>query len=175
VITYTLRRSTRARALRMEVRAEGVVVIAPQHTALRVIENFASRHASWAHRAQKRFEGRHIIRAHRADIVPAKARARGIARELCARYGAFFGARAGSITIRAQKRRWGSCSHRGNLSFNYKIALLPPHLAEYIVVHEMCHLREFNHGKRFWELVARACPDHRDRRNQLQHTTIVFQ
>lgn len=80
------------------------------------------------------------------------------------RYGFSFG----TVSIRNQSTRWGSCSKRGNLNFNYKIVHLPPRLADYIVVHELCHLKEFNHSARFWDLVARAIPEHNDLRKKLR-------
>ncbi len=72
------------------------------------------------------------------------------------------------ITIRNQSSRWGSCSRKGNLSFNYRLALLPPELADYIIVHELCHLGEFNHSKKFWDLVEKAIPNWRILRNNLR-------
>lgn len=65
------------------------------------------------------------------------------------------------VAIRNQRRCWGSCSSLKNLNFNYKILLLPPHLTDYIIVHEMCHLKELNHGKNFWSLVEEMVPDYR--------------
>lgn len=65
------------------------------------------------------------------------------------------------VAIRDQKSRWGSCSAKGNLNFNYRIQFLPLHLADYIIAHELCHLKEFNHGKGFWELVERAVPEYK--------------
>ncbi|MCR4313690.1 MAG: M48 family metallopeptidase [Candidatus Uhrbacteria bacterium] len=72
------------------------------------------------------------------------------------------------VAIRNQRTRWGSCSKKGNLNFNYRIARLPIHLADYVIVHELCHLGEFNHSPQFWNLVARAIPDHRERRKELR-------
>src|SRR5438105_4671667 len=60
------------------------------------------------------------------------------------------------IAVKNQKTRWGSCSKKGNLNFNYKIYLLPRHLADYVIVHELCHLGEFNHSPAFWKLVAKT-------------------
>jgi len=65
------------------------------------------------------------------------------------------------VAIRNQRRCWGSCSSLKNLNFNYKILLLPDHLQDYIVVHELCHLAELNHGQQFWDLVAQQIPDYK--------------
>ena len=66
----------------------------------------------------------------------------------------------GRITIRDQKSRWGSCSSRGNLNFNWKLIMAPPQALDYVVIHELCHLREFNHSPRFWALVAAQMPEY---------------
>lgn len=65
-----------------------------------------------------------------------------------------------SINIKNNKSQWGSCSKAGNLSFTYKIIFLPEKMAEYIIVHELCHLEEFNHSKRFWMLVGDISPNY---------------
>lgn len=64
------------------------------------------------------------------------------------------------VAVRNTRRSWGSCSALGNLNFNYKLLFVPPCLAEYVVVHELCHLRELNHAPAFWQLVAAALPDY---------------
>jgi len=63
------------------------------------------------------------------------------------------------VAIRNQRRCWGSCSSLKNLNFSYKILFLPPHLQDYIVVHELCHLQELHHKKSFWDLVAETVPE----------------
>ena len=69
-----------------------------------------------------------------------------------------------ALRVRDQRRRWGSCSVRGGLSFNYRLIMAPPEVLDYVVVHELLHLRECNHSRRFWTLVARHVPGYQDAR-----------
>ncbi len=73
-----------------------------------------------------------------------------------------------TVAIRDQNTRWGSCSKRKNLNFNYRLLYVSPAEREYVIVHEICHLEEMNHSKNFWDLVARACPDYKKIRTQLK-------
>jgi predicted metal-dependent hydrolase len=70
--------------------------------------------------------------------------------------------------VRLQRTRWGSCSSRGLISLNARLLLLPPHLVEYVLVHELCHTRELSHSRKFWRLVAQHCPDHPRYRAELR-------
>lgn len=72
------------------------------------------------------------------------------------------------VTIKEQKSRWGSCSRAGNLNFNWRLLLAPLPVLDYVVIHELAHLREHNHGPRFWALVASACPQFREHRRWLK-------
>lgn len=74
----------------------------------------------------------------------------------------------GKITIRDQKTRWGSCSSKGNLSFNWRLILAPPNVLDYVVVHELCHRKEMNHSQRFWALVESVMPEYREYRKWLK-------
>ncbi len=83
-----------------------------------------------------------------------KEKAREIATSRLEYFNQHYKLTYGKVSIRNQKSRWGSCSSKGNLNFNYKIALLPPHLADYVIVHELCHRGQFNHSQKFWDLVG---------------------
>lgn len=71
------------------------------------------------------------------------------------------------VFIKDTKSRWGSCSIKSNLNFNYRIALLPPELADFVIVHELCHLKEMNHSPHFWALVAETIPEWQVLRSRL--------
>lgn len=79
------------------------------------------------------------------------------------------------VAIRNQRRCWGSCSSKKNLNFNYKILFLPPHLQDYIVVHEMCHLVHLNHGADFWSLVCEKLPSAKQHSRELRHFDMTQQ
>lgn len=80
----------------------------------------------------------------------------------------FTGGTYNRITIRDQKTRWGSCSARGTLSFNWRLMLAPPAILDYVVVHELCHLTHMNHSPAFWQAVEAVYPDYREARKWLK-------
>jgi predicted metal-dependent hydrolase len=74
------------------------------------------------------------------------------------------------ITVRDQRSRWGSCSQLHNLNFNWRLIMVPEEVLDYVVIHELCHLKEMNHSKAFWQIVSVYCPQWREHRRWLnQH------
>ena len=88
----------------------------------------------------------------------------GLAREEAERIGVEYG----RIRIGGQRTLWGSCSSAGTLSFNWRLVLAPPEVLDYVVVHELCHLRVPNHSRRFWGLVEQHRPHWRQQRDWLR-------
>jgi predicted metal-dependent hydrolase len=78
------------------------------------------------------------------------------------------GVKPASMAVRNQRARWGSCSTRGTLSFNWRLIMAPPDVLDYVVVHELAHMTEHNHSKAFWSLVEKYCPDFQAHRNWLK-------
>lgn len=91
-----------------------------------------------------------------------RAQAAELIQEKVGKWGAELGLNHTKVTIRGQKSRWGSCSRKGNLSFNWKLMMAPEAVIDYVVIHELAHLKEMNHSKRFWQLVAQHCPEWRE-------------
>jgi predicted metal-dependent hydrolase len=77
------------------------------------------------------------------------------------------------VTVRNQKTRWGSCSARGNLSFNYNLVQYKKEIIDYVIVHELCHRKEMNHSKKFWLLVEKICPDYKILRKELKKSSNI--
>jgi len=105
----------------------------------------------------------------RAPYLLHKEAARELVHERLTYFNRHYALVWGSVAVRNQKSRWGSCSKAGNLNFNYRIILLPSHLQDYVVVHELCHLKEFNHSPAFWRLVAQTIPHYQECKAELHH------
>ncbi len=175
-ITYTLKRSARARRLRLTLQAEGeLLVTIPTRVSLEQVERLIREHADWILKQR----ARHLARPR--QVLPAisdMAAYRLYKQEALTRvkdYLALLEVKERlpryTVTIKNHRTRWGSCSRVGSLNFNYRIALLPAELAEYIVVHEVCHLFEMNHSLRFWKRVEAFLPDYKECRLQLRGYT----
>lgn len=92
----------------------------------------------------------------------------------CREKMARFGLPEPGLRLRRMRRRWGSCSSDGNITLNLDLVRYPLHLIDYVVVHELCHLREFHHGPAFYRLMDDALPDWKERRSELRQLAMVM-
>lgn len=119
-------------------------------------------------RKHKTVRRRKVSTASQLRYLANKEAARTLVHERLVQFNAHYNFEYRTVSIKNQRSKWGSCSSKKNLNFNYQIAHLPPHLADYVVVHELCHLAELNHSKKFWELVATVLPNWRALRAELK-------
>lgn len=171
-IPYVIKKSKRAKRMRLTVYGNGSVVVTIPHGVKEgVVEEFIKEKQNWlfGKRALLReFRYTSIISFDKKDYSKHKNQAYTFVRSRVARFNKVYGYAHGAISIKNQKTRWGSCSSKGNLNFNYRILFLPETLRDYLIVHELCHLKEFNHSPKFWKLVARTIPDYVQRRNEMK-------
>lgn len=177
IIPYELKTSQRARRIRLSIRfGENLVVSGPRNLNDRYIENFLKLKSKWILAALEKYKpkpGQVVIKTQRGDYKKYKNQALAFVRERLEYFNRFYGFIYHRVSVKNQRTCWGSCSKKGNLNFNYKIIFLPPALADWIVVHELCHLKELNHSKKFWSLVAQTIPDWREIRQKLKKTRLL--
>lgn len=169
---YTIKRHHAARRMKLRVTGEGkVLVTIPRRSSLARAENFVQEYSPWITEQLAKYA---TTIQHTSFIPPGatyhtyRLRAHRLVRDKIAYWNKHYSVPFKRISVRAQSTRWGSCSRSGTLSFNYKIFFLPEHLADYVIVHELCHVREMNHSRKFWAHVAETVPDHMVRRGELR-------
>jgi predicted metal-dependent hydrolase len=171
-VEYDLKVNARARSIRLAVHPEkGLQVTLPKRVSKVMAEKFIVQKSEWILKYLERFKetlGNSSKKLTVKEIKKYKEDARSLAAARLAHFNSFYNFSYNTVSIKAQKTRWGSCSRKKNLNFNYKIALLPLHLTDYIIVHELCHLAQMNHSAKFWTLVAQTIPDHTARRKELR-------
>ncbi|MFA5934291.1 MAG: M48 family metallopeptidase [Candidatus Paceibacterota bacterium] len=171
-IEYKVKESSRAKRMRIAVYCDGhVVVTVPKNFNNDLMNKFVVQKKDWILKSIRKFlkTPLRIVKASsKRDFKKYKVEIKEILEKRIEFFNQFYNFKYNKINIKNQKTRWGSCSKRGNLNFNYKILFLREEERDYIVVHELCHLREFNHSKNFWNLVEIAIPNYLDLRKSLK-------
>ena len=229
VIPYVIRKSEKAKYVRITVGSEGVTVTAPSCVNETEVMSFINQKKDWINKkisacsvyngfnSEHRFidgeqlffqgdsftlrvveyagkstkvvlKGEQFV-VHINKLMPEADRKTAIRDKLASFYKrlaraaivervdyyiAALGVNYSSIRIKDQKTRWGSCSKQGNLNFNWRIVMAPSDIIDYVVVHELCHLIQMNHSKKFWHLVESHIPDYRERRRWLKQNSIAL-
>jgi predicted metal-dependent hydrolase len=175
-INYSLKVSERARKMRLAVYCDGrCVVTIPNTMPIFFVERFIAKKFKWVVGKIDFFSKFKFVTpktCSKKEFIENKRKAFEIAKDRVEYFNSVYKFNINKITIRNQKTRWGSCSKKGNLNFNYKIILLPQFISDYIIVHEICHLGEFNHSSMFWDLVAKTVPNYVEIKNKLKRIRI---
>jgi predicted metal-dependent hydrolase len=165
-IQFYFVRHRRARRYVLRVDGDGRVrVTIPRGGSRREAAEFGLRHLEWIANQRARLEP---SRVNAVDRVAMRDRASVELRERLLQLAADHGLAVSRISIRDQRSRWGSCGHDGHICLNWRLVLMPPEIRDYVMIHELMHLRRMDHSGGYWELVAAACPDYQRARAWLR-------
>lgn len=147
-----------------------IIVKAPYGTGAKVIEKALLKHREWIEKAivreRNRRENEALLDA--ATVYRLREAAKEYFGERCPYYARLMGTDYTALNITAAKKRFGSCSSKGSISFSYLLMLYPEAAREYVIVHELAHRTEMNHSPRFYAIVEKYMPDYKERRALLK-------
>lgn len=156
---------SKRKTISIEVKEEGVIVRAPLRLPNYEIQNFINKNQAWIEKQTQKLKNqqeqvKNFVPFSKEEIEGYKEKAKEIIPERVKYFAGLMGVKYGRISIRAQHTVWGSCTSKGNLSFNCLLMLTPPEAQDAIVVHELCHLKHMNHSQKFYDEVLSVYPDY---------------
>lgn len=165
-IDFKIRKSKKAKRLRLTIYYDGsLVVTLPKRVSESTAKKYIVEKSKWVDEKIKFFENLGLSRnleVESDEFLQKKEQALEIVLKRVEILNKTYRYKYNKISIKNQKTRWGSCSKKKNLNFNFRIISLPPKLRDYIIVHELCHLKEFNHSRKFWNLVAGVIANYKE-------------
>jgi len=164
-LKYGLKRSLNVKEMKLSVSRRGsLVLVVPKKASDSAIRRFIISRADWIWDRLDviiRINQGKAVKSSRCDYLKNRERARKFITDRVRYFSEMHGFKYNKIRIKNQRTVWGSCSVDGNLNFNYILFKMPKDIADYIIIHELCHLKRFDHSENFWNLVARILPGYR--------------
>ena len=166
---YEIIRSKR-RTMCLQIKLDGSVVVrAPLKMSEKSIKDFVLKHSDWIEKKQELVKNAHISGDFdKNEKKELKKRAKEIIEPILEYYSNKMGVSYERFSINSAKTRFGSCSSKKTLNFSYRLVLYPYEAIEYVCVHELAHLKEMNHSKKFWQIVEGELPDYKARKQLLK-------
>ena len=167
-VPYQIIKSDR-KTIAIQIKPDGQVVVrCPKRMRIEEARRFVESKADWIEKHLANRQPQNVAKYTPQEIEQLREQARKLIAERVKHFAPIVGVTYGQIAIRTQHTRWGSCSSKGNLNFNCLLALVPPEVLDYVVVHELCHRKELNHSAHFWNEVERILPDYKTKRSWLK-------
>ena len=161
-IVYSSRRT-----LSLQITRTGEVVVrAPRRTQLTRIEEFVSSHRDWIEKKVSEVKGRleRYPELSEGELSELTKMAKAVLPSRVEYFASIMGVKPQKISVNRAKTRFGSCSAKGNLNFSCRVMRYPTEAIDYVVVHELAHLKHFNHSRAFWAFVESVLPDYKERK-----------
>lgn len=157
-VSYLLKESSRAKRVNITLHRDGTVIVSlPKGKSEREAEDFIREKTGWILKHLKDYKkdnGVYLPDHTGGTLELLKEYAHIFVSRKITTFNEHYRLPVRKVVVKNQKSQWGSCTEKGILNFSYKLVLLPAKLAEYVIVHELCHLKEFNHSNQFWSLVG---------------------
>lgn len=174
-IQYTIRKSRRAKNIAIYINRDSKIeVVIPFRITERYAERFVKEKADWIAKSIQKTKKYKTLPSQgtREEYLKYKDLAHEVISKKVLYWNDVFKFEYNRICIKNMKTQWGSCSCKSNLNFNYKILFLPEHIVDYLIVHELAHLQEMNHSKRFWVLVESVLPEYKKANKELKNINL---
>ena len=159
---------SRRRSIAIEIKNDGSLIIrAPHFTTQKRIDGFIAQKREWIIKTAQKVNDRQraaqsIPPLSESEKAKLKAAAKEYFPQAVEHYAKLFGIKYGKLSYRFQKTRWGSCNRKGDISFNCLLMLAPAKARESVVVHELCHIKHFNHSSSFYREITKLMPDYKE-------------
>jgi len=157
-----------AKNISIRIKRDLIEVSMPKYIPYIAAQGFVKGQIPWINRQLVARESQIKWLPDSSDYKKDKKMARKLVEQKLIYWNQFYAFKWGRVAIRDQSSRWGSCSSKGNLNFNWKILHLPEELQDYIIIHELCHLEHPNHSQDFWSTVSESLPDGKLMRKKLK-------
>ena len=164
-MNYTIKRSSR-KTLGIYIKSGEVEVRAPMRVSERRIDKFVEKNKQWIQKQLKKHAERKssLPELTEDETKTARKKARSILQDKLDYWSQITGLEYNQLRLKENSTNWGSCSTKRNINLDWRLTLLPEPICDYVILHEVCHLKEMNHGPRFWSLVERYMPEYRERK-----------
>ncbi len=173
-VKYTLKRNKNQKNIILKIRSGELIISTSRYALIYVIEKLITEKKDWIIANINKTKIKNNITIDNNVLNYIKKANLELIKKKLEYFNDYYGFEYNKVNIRQQKTRWGSCSSNKNLNFNIKIICLPKKLQDYIVVHELCHLKEMNHSQDFWNLVEKKIPNQKELRKELKKCNILM-
>ncbi len=172
IVDYNLNKNSRAKNISLSINLNGQVRLTmPKYFPIFLAEKFIKQKSKWLLEKIAHLQNNKSIFFIKSKnkYLGQKESALILIKDRVDYFNQFYNFSINKIVVKNQSTRWGSCSTKKNLNFNYKLIYLPEKLRDYIIVHELCHLKEMNHSVKFWMLVNQTIPGWKKIRKELKN------